>query len=470
MTREERLTSLLEAFDRCAEQYASESNALRLETDSVYKNNRTEDPAKLKLHVAHLHYHAYVLEFRYTARATLNTVQSILECLVYPEKTPDAIALPLPLLLDYCNVDTLSPPCIPMIADGESMEEAFSALTDTLRTHRDLIANTCASEEQRTAVLQAFLKEIIAILHLTPDPTAEAYGVRPYLGPALYDFLTLRFVSVHFLNFIKGDRATAIKQLSKIKEPFSYETRLLRLLEKETAIPCDLPLAREILSDAFTKGGSQRTSGKEFFCMMLAWFLLTALLFPVYAGIYYLMRFFAVGSDSVFLLTSGANVAYSFLFAFLTAIAASYFLRLPLLSRLYRKNYARRLALDHLQNGKGADRLIKVLLHLIVIASLVLTVFISKWNVNFSEGSFVDNSAFFSLQGEYHAYSDIECCYYKPDRVNDLGETIPYPSYALRLKDGREIDFYELAEIEEYDPALLDFLRSKGVVIDTSKK
>lgn len=467
MTRKERLASLFEAFDRLAERFCEDTQGLCCEIGTVYKKENTEDPEKLRFRLARVWYRAYFLEFKYTARSSMNVSQSILECLIYPEKAPDGIAIPLPLFLDYCGIDEETPLCIPMISTEESMEEAFDCICTVLRTHEDALRDVCESEEGRERVLLTFRQEVVRLLDIDVDPVSEAYEVFPYLNPALYDFFTARFLSAPFLNELRGDRQAAIRQLRRLKKKLGYEVRLLRLWESDRTPSPSLPRTREILCAAYTKGGTPRTPAKELLAMLIAWMLLTLVLIPVYGGIYLLLHLWE-GVGAVYHLASSENVAYSICFAFITAICASYFLRFLILKPLYPKDYERQLALDHLQNGKGSDRLIKVLLHALVLISLLLSLLLAKWDVKFIENGFVDNSDFFSLTGEYHAYGEIECLYYKPDRLNDFGETINTPSYVLRLKDGKEIDLFPLAEIEEYGPTLLELLEEKGVRIERS--
>ena len=91
---------------------------------------------------------------------------------------------------------------------------------------------------------------------------------------------------------------------------------------------------------------------------------------------------------------------------------------------------------------------------------------LAKWNINFLPDGFVDNSRFFSFKGEYYSYNEIERVYYKPDRVNDFGDTLDFPSYVIEIKNGKEIDLYEHGEISDYEKELIDFLNEKGVKID----
>lgn len=181
------------------------------------------------------------------------------------------------------------------------------------------------------------------------------------------------------------------------------------------------------------------------------------------------MLVFFEGRNSVYLMGPIYSLPYCITVGFLTAIPASYFTRFKFYKLLFPKDFEKYCAADQVQNGKGADKLIRGMMTVIVIGSVVLSIFLAKWNVNFLEDGIVDNSKFLSLKGEYYDYADIDRVYYKPDRVNSFGETLNYPSYVIVLRDGKEIDLYEFDEIERYEDRLLSFLREKGVKVESSQ-
>ena len=150
----------------------------------------------------------------------------------------------------------------------------------------------------------------------------------------------------------------------------------------------------------------------------------------------------------------------------MTAIPASYFTRLKVFKLLFPRDYEEFCAVDEVNNGVGAEKVIKWMFRIIVICSLIGSVLFAKWGINFKDSGFVDNTSFFSLSGQYYAYNEIDHVYYLPNRVNGFGETLDFPSYVMVLKDGREIDLYEYDEIKQYDPRLIDHLREKDVRID----
>lgn len=118
-----------------------------------------------------------------------------------------------------------------------------------------------------------------------------------------------------------------------------------------------------------------------------------------------------------------------------------------------------------MQNGKGADRFMKGFTYIIFCASIIMSVLLCKWNVNFKENGFIDNTDFLSLRGEYYTYEEIEKIYYVSERTNEFGDTLEFPSYVM-VVDGKEIDFYEFGDIEDYEDELLGFLQEKGITTE----
>ena len=466
-TRNERLQLIHEQFDRSVQQFCDESDGLSYEIFSQYKG--AECAEHLTHRMGQIYYNTFLLEFRYTARGVMGVTNSLLEGYVYPAKSADSVAIPLPLFLDYCDVDTVIPLCIPMITSAQGMHQAFDCLGSVFKAHLNTISAHCMDVQEKNRVLQAFYTEINFVLDLglsekdTHIPLEEK--IQFYITPALYHFFTTRLSTSPFINFLKGNREVAIQQLSKIKKPMGYEARMVRLWQSEKQPP--LPDLSCIVqnTEAYNKHGVQKGNVKEFIAIFLAWVFLTVGISLVYIGIYFLLMYLE-GRHSVYLMGPIYSSLFSIIFAFITAIAASYFTRFALYRLLFPKDYERYYELDQIQNGIGSDKLMKGFLIILVVCSLAGCVLLTKWNINFKQDGFVDNTAFFSVSGEYHSYDEVDRIYYKPDRINGFGDTLDYPSYVLVLRDGTEIDFYEYDEIEIYEQTLLNFLLEKGIPIE----
>ena len=460
MTREQRLTNLFHAFDKRAEAFCRDTGGAYFEIVPTYKGNR-RDAQSLKYRSAYIFYNSFAVEFKYTAHGTMSLANSILECLIIPDKSLDGISIPLPMFLDYCNKITTVPLCIPSIIDELGLNQAFDCICSVLNDTFTLIADVCANEEKRLRVLDAFISEMSALLNVEINDENIEY----YFDKSLYSFLTLRLTSAHFINYIKGDLKTATKQLGKVKDKLGYEKSLLEEMKSgNITTPPDLSNIREALK-SYDKGGAQNSSVKEFFAMFLSWIVLCLGFSAIYLPLFLLLVYLE-GRSSIYLMGPMYNIPYCILCGFITAIAASYFTRFKVYKLLFPKDFDRFQAADQIQNGTGSDKLMKGFLTVLIICSLIGCVLFAKWNINFGEYGFTDNSKFFSVSGEYHSYEDVDRIYYKADRVNDFGDTLDFPSYVIVLKNGQEIDLYEHGEIEEYEDTLIEQLKEKGVRIE----
>lgn len=390
----------------------------------------------------------------------MSATNSILECLVYFDKAKSTAGIPLPLVLDYCNVDTATPLCISLISNEEGMRQAFDCIGSVLVNVLDNITAAAYDIDKKAHIYQSFANELSLFLGTTVSNDLTN------MNPACYNFFTLRLSSTPFINFIKGNRQAAIKQLSKYKDKTGYENRLLNIWKSEEH--SQNPDLSAIIKNAATykENGMQRASGKEFASIFLSWILMLPLISVVYIAIYFVLVCIE-GSGSIYLMGPMYNFPYCICCAFITSIAASYFTRFKFYKWLYKKDYEIYCEMDYIQNGGGADKLMKGFLYTTVLASLVFSLLLSKWNINFLQDGFADNSKFLSLHGEYHSYHEVECVYYKSKRTNDFGETLDFPSYVLKLKNGKEIDFYEFDDLSKYEDELLEFLRDKDVKIES---
>ena len=452
MERKDRIEAIVGAMDECAVDFCERTCGIHVEITAQYKKD--EDADSLQYRRAFVYYHSFTIEFMYTAHAPLGVVNSILGCAVRTDKSASGPSIPLAMLLDYCHVGTSVPLCIPGITDGEGMREAFAWIGGVLEKNLPVLAEILGREDGRERVLTAYCSELSSLYKTVVDEN----NVESYCDN---DYLTLRFCSAAFINYLAGNRATAVKQLRKTRKRLGYEQRTLALWESGEAEvpPCPESIRRGL--STYNKSGVAGSDKREAAAMFLSWLVLAVAFSIPYLGVFFL-RLAIESKGTIYLMGPMYNLPYCFLAGFLTAIPASYFTRYGFYRRLFPKHYEQFRANDQVNNGKGADKLIKGLLHVIVVCSLAGTVLFAGWGIRFREDSFVDNADFFSLVGTRHEYADIERVYYRPDRVNGFGETLDYPSYVLVLKDGREIDLYEYDDVENYEGMLLDHLIEKG--------
>ena len=458
MNRSDRLNVLFAQFDKCAQQFCDDTQALFCQVCSEYKGERLAE--NLKYRLAKIYYHTFDVEFRYTAHGVLSVVNSIVDCTVYLDKTDGAVGIPLPLLMDYCNVDTATPLCIPCISNALGMRQAFACIGGELTSLLPQIARIGADSAEKAGILQRLYEEVTFLYDIK-----DIHNDNLDINALCADFFTLRFSTDAFLNHIKGNDARAVKQLKKVKKLSGYEQRMLRLWTgTEQSNQPELSAVVENLQ-MYNQSGVQKSDHREFLVCFLAWIILTPLIAVVYLGMFVLVMYFE-GSSSIYLMGPIHNFPYCICAAFITAIGVSYFTRFWFYKWMFKKDFERFCELDHIQNGGGADKFMKGFLTVLVTGSLICCVLFVKLNLNFLQDGFYDNREFFSLKGTFYSYDEIERVYYKPDRVNGLGETLEFPSYVLVMENGEQIDLYEFDEIEAYETVLLAHLESQGVKIE----
>lgn len=455
MRREELMNHICAQFNQNAKQFCKDTDGLFCELSTEYRG--AHEPQNLQYCFAKIYYSSFVVKFIYTAHATMNVVNSILGCSVCLDKNDEALEIPLPLLTDYCDLDCTTPMFIPFITTEHGMDQAFSCVGGVVQQLLPRLIDINSNLEQRNRILTAYTEELKYVFDT--DVSISISGLD------FYNYITLRLTSAAFINSIRGNYTKAIAQLSKVKRPIGYESRLIRLWS--TCNQESAPNLSAIMENLqmYNENGVQKANLKEFWTMFLSWLIMTPAASIVYSAFYFLLVSIE-GRDSFYLLGTQYNYPYCILFGFLTAIAISYFTRLKFYKWLHKKDFERYCEMDSIQNGGKSDRFMKHFTVFLCVTCLVGCMLLSNWNLNFLSDGFVDNSKFFSLKGEYHSYRDIEKVYYKPDRVNGLDQTIDFPSYVLVLKNGDEIDLYELGDIYDYEDELIAFFRDKGIEIE----
>ncbi len=460
LTRNERLKELCDAFDGSAKALTRISGGLSCEITPIYKGKETVE--NIEYRFARIFYNSFIIEFKYTARGIMGVVNSVLNCSISCYKNGEnEVFIPLELFLDYLDIGYSSPLTIPYITDKDEMLAAFEHIGTVIKNSFSSIMTTMTDEEERRRINDVFLSEIAYILKIN----TEKNDIFFYINENLYSFFTIRHTTSYFAKYIQGKRKKAIRELEKIKLKTGYENRLLALWKNgDEHLTELLSFSKDNLNNSQLSTDG-KGAGRELCAFFLSWVVLSILFAPFYFGFYFLL-FLIEGMDSVYLMGPIYNSPLCILFAFLTAIAVSYFVRLRVYKLLFPKHYENYKAVDQVQNGKGADKFIKVLLSIIIVAGLLGSFLLVRWNLNFKADGFIDNSEFLSINGDYYEYAEIEKVYYKSYRFNSFDERLDFPSYVVRLKDGTEIDLYELGELEDYGIELIDFLEENGVRVE----
>jgi len=396
----------------------------------------------------------FALLFEYTAHAMMSEVNSVLECKVSADR--DNTGAPRYSLMDVFNALELKDfrcVMIPSITGEAAMAAAFQWLGEIAAEHLPAIAALLADEERHYRLYACFTADVQLLFprHMvTGYDAVERKNLELYYGLLRGRF---GFARGTYMRFLAGKNASARKKLARTKKALLYERRLLAYLEANADVPAPLPP---------TLSGQAKSDDARYLLALFApWLPLALLCLPFWLGVFYLLRAVALRGQ---LLLIGPDPGVAVILpTFLTAIALCFFTRRIAIRLLFRKRAAEMLESDSMMFSRGAQRFMKGFLYLVYIGcALGLLLYVNS-NVAFGEAGFTDNRGVFSVQSEYRPYDYIDHIYYKPERVNGYGDTIPKDSYVLVLRDGSEIDLFGLCEMRFAVEEVLPLLEGAGV-------
>lgn len=463
MKRNRILEELFRQFDDCAKEFCGKTNGNVCDITAEYKGE--EKLENLKYRKATVEYNGIRISFTYTARAYLGASKNILECFIDLDKTSESVAIPLYFVADYYDVNTIVPLTVPFISNKDVMKQAFDCLISVLEQVFPRIEKMNHHPQEKEALLLAFAREMNALFHWgieDSDQLKENFYLM--MNDSAYQYLTLRFTTGLYQNFLKGRYDKALKKLIKTKEKLGYENRLVKLWQQpsqEEIKRFDQIQKNAILCD---ETALSKENFREFWAIAVGCLILFPVFSLAYCGVYGLM-YGIEQMGAVHLMGPIYGFPYCVLAAFITSLCASYFFRFAIYKRMYKQHYDQFCETDSARTGAGEVKFMKGFLYFLFLASLVLMFLFCKWNIKFEQEGFVDNARFFSLESTYHSYEEVEKVFYKPNRVNGLGNVIEYPSYVMELKDGTQLDFYELAEMDSRQDEVLAFLSTKGIPV-----
>ena len=388
----------------------------------------------------------------------MSEVNSVLECKVMAEKNnPEALRYSLMDVFNALELDDFRCVIIPSIVNEAAMAAAFQWLGEIVGDHLPAIEALLADEDWHYRIYACFTADVQRFF---PDYMHSGYDVVDQKNLDLYyGWLRGRFGFAQgaYMRYLAGNHLRARKMLARTKKALLYERRLLAWLEANTQIPAPLP---PMLSGQVN--GSKSADARYLLALLASWIPIVALCLPFWLGVFYLLRAIAARGQ---LLLIGPDPFETFMPVLVTAIALSFFARRFVIRLLFRKRAAELLESDSMMFSRGVQRFMKGFLYVMYISCFFGLLLYVNSNIAFSEAGFTDSRGMFSAQSEYHPYTDIDRIYYRPDRVNGFGDTIPFDSYVLVLRDGKEIDLYELCETSYAVEKVLPLLEDKGVSV-----
>ena len=371
MERNKRLEAVYSEFDAAAQGLCNDTGGILCEITSEYKGE--EEDRELKYRFAKIYYGSFICELVYTAHGTLSQINSILGCVVYADKSEDTIGVPLPLVTDFLDRDVTAPMCIPCISNAAGMRQAIGCIGSVIAQVMPQLVELSTDSEKKEALTEFFRKELNTAfdMELEQDEEIGEDELTPYEIMQLekrfyFDLITDRLTSGAFFQYMKGEKISP-RQLKKITESKkSFGSDGLQL---------------------YDSNGVQKPNLKELGTMFLSWFVLAIGIAPVYLLLYFAVQLFEK-RGAEYVVSDPSAWIYTFLLAYITGIATSYFTRLWFYRLLNKKQYDAYEEMDHVVNGAGADKFMRVILGMIVSASIVACVLLPMQNLKFTGGGF----------------------------------------------------------------------------------
>ncbi|MDD2361958.1 MAG: hypothetical protein PHH84_03225, partial [Oscillospiraceae bacterium] len=281
-----------------------------------------------------------------------------------------------------------------------------------------------------------------------------------------YDFLLMRYVSPAYEAYMTGNYTAALKKLKKQKYKTAYENRLIEYLDNAQTPRPHVPESIYINLTELYKNGIPKNNIKEGLMIAPAMLIFALIWLPLYLAIYFLF-YFIESRDAVYLLGTLANAPSAMFPAMICGIPMLYFQSKRFYKLFFKKNYEQMAALDNAVNSRSTHRFMRALMGVLVACSVVFLALTAHQNIKLTETGFYDNTNFWSLQGEYYSYDEVDKLHYREQTPSGYGDMLDIPSYVILLKNGEELDPYRF---DSNDEKFLDVFRKKGVLVYRSQK
>ena len=469
MEKNKRLEAVYSEFDAAAQGLCNDTGGILCEITSEYKGE--EEERELKYRFAKIYYGSFICELVYTAHGTLSQINSILGCVVYADKSEDTIGVPLPLATDFLDRDVTAPMCIPCISNAAGMKQAVCCIGSVIAQLMPQLVELSTDSEKKEALTEFYRKELNTAfdmeLELEQEREIGEEQLTPYEIMQLekrfyFDLITDRLTSGAFFQYMKGEKISPrqLKKITESKKSFGYEKRMARLWQSEQ--PYEIPDLSAIFDglQLYDSNGVQKPNLRDILALFLSSIVFTLCIEPVYLLLYFAVQFFE-NRGAEYVLSDPYSWINTFVFSYLTGIATSYFTRLFVYRLLNKEQYDAYEEMDHVVNGAGADKFMRVILGMIVSASIVACVLLPMQNLKFTGGGFWDNSQLFSLQGTHYSYAEIERVYFKPEDQNQYSA-----SYVIVLSSGKEINLFDLDDSLSYEEELTSLMKEHGIKVE----
>lgn len=512
MNNAEKFTfDIIAQLKECIKQFSHQNGDILYEEKTVYKNsNNTFD--NIAVYYMDLYFNNHIVRFSYYPQLPLTTLYSVLLCSVSLSKT-DVFFYPLPQIYGFLNITPQNALAIPMILSPNDMTDSFDYISNELLAITPDIADLSYNNEQQAALLDETFEqactyfkykyqteeELIADINkhkesalLTLDKyeskdiitsetknetiaeldklissfinklPSEIIKEKQRVIAFYFDYYSSRLLDTGYQDYMVGDYKTAVKKLSKQKIKTPYEIQLIDYMKAAKTPQRHIPESIFITLTKLYKNGVPKNGLKEALAIAPAMLIFGVLWVPLFLALYFIFYYFA-GRGSIYLLGSLENAPLVILPAMIMAIPTIYFNSKKFYKIFFRKNYQKLIELQNASQSRSAHNFMKGMTVVLLIFSAIFLFLTANQNLKLTDEGFYDNTKFFSVEGNFHYYDEIDMLKYQPETPDGNGGTFPYPSYVIVLKDGTKV---EIDQFDSCNEEFLNTLQSKDVKIE----
>lgn len=341
--------------------------------------------------------------------------------------------LHIPEIIDELDPEDFHCYYFPYIESEEKLRNCFKPLEEFYIKHLPALWEIAYDDERTNRLFERKKAEFKRIVEIDDDNDEylDMYNYR-----AEKHLILTRYTKFDaYTAFLYGnyDKALAIYRKTKDKnELLDYEERLLRFIpECEEVYEAVFPGCSDV------KEANSYIQGKENNKTMIkVWAFSYAAFFALFLIIG--LGFEAYFSQGTLFFSNAGTYIMAALLAALPAVFGGMALRRPLIKLLSGKKKRELLAYDEIANGRGTNRFLNLVFEVILIASLVLSVWFGNMYLACYEDRMVynDGEKFMSFETETWYYEDITAVYHVDGAYNVYGDWIDRDFYVICFKDG----------------------------------
>lgn len=516
MTEAEKFTGLLiKRLEECAKLFCDETGAISYEAKTIYKSNHKALDNILS-HDFDIYYNNHIIRFSYYPHIQFSMAHSVLACYVSLNKMDSQkLFYPLSQVYGFLGITPSYALTLPLILSPDSMTECFECITESVLAINSDIKDLSYSQEKKDALFntefnfacvylkgkfpttedirleigkaqEEWYKHWVYNIYeqpISPEIEANAKSDLEQIVSRINDeaqsivladkqkFLMFYFqcvlrqsFSTGYEEYMVGNYPAAIKKLKKLKNKTRYENLLINYMENAKSPQRHVPASVfKNLSECY-KNGIPKNNFKESLVVAPAMIIFGAIWVPLFLAIYFLFYYFE-NRNSIYLLGPFENAPSVILPALIMGIPMIYFNSKKFYKLFFRKNFQQLMELENATFSRSTHEFMKVMTAVLLIGSIVFLFLTVHQNIKLTENGFYDNTEFFSINGPFYEYKDVDKLHYQSETPDGHGGTFPYSSYVIALKNGEKVD---IDQFDSCNEKFLNVLKDKGIDVEKS--